>query len=110
MASYPSGKVHRVNRRKLGRGQYPTAQAVTVTAAGSGSTVVLTFSRPVVVSGPVSLTVATLTYVSQVINSPTQVTVTMSGTVATHAYTIAGPQPYVTAANGGTVAGTSGTF
>jgi hypothetical protein len=108
--SYPGPKVHRVNRRKLGRGQANAATGVTVAATGSGSTAVLTFSRPVVVTGPVEITVASLTYVSQVVDSPTQITVTMSGAVATHAYAIASNQPNVLTYQGGAVIGTSGTF
>lgn len=108
--AFPGPKVHRVNRRKLGRGQATAATGVTVSATGSGSTAILTFARPVVVTGPVEITVATLTYVSQVVNSPTQITVTMSGAVATHAYTIPGAQPNIVTYQGGQVTGTSGTF
>jgi hypothetical protein len=108
--SYPANKVHRKNRRKLGRGQYPTSNAVTVTATGSGSTAIVTYNQPVNVSGPLAITVATLTFVSQVINSPTQVTVTMSGAVSTHAYTIAANDPHVSSYQGGPTLGTSGTF
>lgn len=108
--AFPGPKVHRMNRRKLGRGQFPTALGVTVTATGTGSTAVLTFSRPVVISGPIPITVATLTYVSQVINSPTQATVTMSGTVATHAWAIPAGIANVSTYQGGPVAGATGTF
>lgn len=87
--SFPSNNVHRRSRRNLGRGQGPFPPAVSTTFTGSGSTAVLTFSSPVNVSGNIPITVATLTFVSQTINSPTQVTITMSGSVATHAYSLA---------------------
>lgn len=108
--SYPAAKPHRHNRRQLGRGQGPFLPGVTVTAAGSGSTAILTFSDAVVVSGPIPITVATLTYVSQVVNSPTQVTVTMSGAVATHAWNLPANAATIGATHGGQVAGSSGTF
>jgi len=108
--AYPGPKVHRVSRRKLGRGQYPNISGTQTTATPSGSTVVLTWSQPVVVRGNLAITVATLTFVSQVINSPTQVTITMSGAVATHAYSFNGNQPNISASNGGAVSSAAGTF
>jgi hypothetical protein len=83
---------------------------VSATVSPSGSTVIVTFSAPVNVSGPLSITVATRTFVSQVVNSPTQVTVTMSGTVTGLAWTVATPQPNVSSYQGGQVLGGSGTF
>lgn len=108
--SYPAAKPHRHNRRQLGRGQGPFPPSVTATATGSGSTAIITFSQPVIVTGPIPITVATLTYVSQVIDSPTQVTVTMSGAVATHAYTIPSNPATVMSYHGGQIVGSSGTF
>lgn len=108
--SFPSSKVHRRNRRNFGRNQQAAINAVTVTATGSGSTVVLNYSSPVTVSGTPALTVATLTFVSKVVNSPTQVTMTMSAAVATHAYTLAANDPNVTSYYGGPTLGASGTF
>lgn len=110
MASYPNAIRHRPSRRRAGRGQGPFPPAITATATPSASTVVINFNVPVAVSGPLPLTVATLTYVSQVINSPTQVTVTMNGTVATHAWSLAGGPGTVSTYIGGILAGASGTF
>ena len=108
--AYPNKIPRSRNRRAAARGQTPTGATVTATATGSASTAVVTFSQPVNVSGPLPLAVATLTYVSQVINSPTQVTVTFSAAVATHAYTWTNPMPTVSSYQGGPVLGVPGTF
>lgn len=108
--SFPGPKVHRQNRRKLGKGQYPTSTGVTVALTGAGSTATLTFQRPVVVSGPIPLGVATLTPVTQTIVSPTVVTILYSGTVATHAYTLPSGAANVATYQGGQVVGAAGTF
>lgn len=111
MATYPGAKVHRVNRRKLGRGQSPTSNNITVVATSTGTTnVTLTFSRPVVVNGNIGVTVATLTLVSQTVVSPTVVTQVWSGNVATHAYAVPSNDPHVTSYQGGALVGTNGTF
>ena len=111
MASYPTSKVHRVSRRKLGKGQYPTSNNITVAATSSGTTnVTLTFNRPVVVTGTIGVTVATLTLVSQTVVSPTVVTQVWSGNVASHAYTVPSNDPHVSSYQGGALVGTSGTF
>jgi hypothetical protein len=108
--SYPANKPHRRNRRRFGKNQYPTSGNVGVTVTGTGSTVTLTYASPVNVSGNPALTVATLTISSYVITSPTVITVTMSGTVATHAWTLAANDPHVTSYYGGATMGGSGTF
>jgi hypothetical protein len=108
--SYPGPKVHRVNRRKLGRGQYPAPTAVTCTVTGSVDTATLTFSRPVVVTGPIPFTVATLTVVSQTIISPTVVQILMSGALSTNAYNLPSNAANVSTYQGGGVAGVSGAF
>ena len=59
MASYPGAKVHRVSRRKLGRGQHVQLPSATVTAAAVTTTVTLTFSQSVVVGGPIPLVLGT---------------------------------------------------
>lgn len=111
MASFPTPNVHRRNRRKLGRGQFPNVPGVTTTVTSTGTTnATLTFSRPVVVSGPVGNTVATRTLVSQTVVSPTVVTQVWSGNVATLAYTVPANPATVRAMNGGSLAGASGTF
>lgn len=108
--AFPTAKVHRGNRRKLGRGQYPTSASVGVTVTGTASTATLTFSRPVVVTGPIPLAVATLTPVTQTVVSPTVVTILQSGTVATHAYSLPGGAANVATYQGGQVSGAAGTF
>ena len=108
--AFPAQKKHRPSRRKLGKNQQSYAMAVASTLTGTGSTVVITFDAPCVIRGPVALSVDTLTFVSQVVNSNRQVTVTMSGAVATHAFTYASGDPNVTSYYGGTTLGGSGTF
>lgn len=108
---YPGANVHRGSRRKLGRGQYPSSANITVAATSTGTTnVTLTFARPVVVTGNIGVTVATLTLVSQAIVSPTIVTQVWSGNVATHAFAVPSNDPHVSSYQGGALVGTSGTF
>ena len=59
MPSYPTPKVHRRSRRKLGRGQYPAIPAALPTVTAAASTVTVTYDPPVIVSGPVGLAVDT---------------------------------------------------
>ena len=108
--AFPTSNVHRRNRRRLGRGQSVGGPIVTTSATGSGSTATITFSRPVNIAGPLPLTVAGLTYVSQNIISPTQVVVTMSGAVATKAWSLPTPVTNASAYQGGQVLGSGGTF
>lgn len=108
--AYPGPKVHRANRRKLGRGQYPAAGDVVVSVAGSASTAVLTFSAPVSFYGVLTMTVATRTFVGQVVNTPTQATLTFNGAVTGLAWSIPGNQNAVRTFTGGRLAGASGTF
>lgn len=111
MASYPGPKVHRSNRRKLGRGQFPTAIGTAVVVSSTGTTnATLTFARPVVVTGNIPMTVATLTLVSQVQTSPTVVSQVWSGNVTTHAYVVPAGAANVNTYQGGPVEGATGTF
>lgn len=107
---YPGNKIHRRNRRRLQTGQGPFPAPVTISVAPSGSTMIITFSRPVTVAGNVAATVATRTFVSQVVNSPTQLTITFSGTVAALAWTVPSNSPNLLSYQGGAVLGSSGTF
>lgn len=110
MASFPSAKVHRQNRRKLGRGQTVQKPPATVTASASTVTVTLTFSVPVVVNGNVDLNVETgIALVTQVQTSPTVVTQTYASSVAGKTWSIAAGAP-VSTFQGGGLAPTSGTF
>jgi hypothetical protein len=108
---YPGPKVHRPNRRKLGRGQFPSATGVTVVVTDSGDVATLTFSRPVVVTGQIPMTVTGgPTFVSQAVVSPTVVTQTYNAALTTHPYTIPGGAANVMTYQGGQVSGISGTF
>lgn len=65
MASYPTAKVHRTNRRKLGRGQSVQRAAATLTATVSTITVTFTSNVPIVINGPIPATTSAGTIVSQ---------------------------------------------
>lgn len=109
--AFPTNQIHRRNRRRLGRGQYPIAAAIGVAVTSTGTTnLTMTFNQPVVISGTIGNTVATRTLVSQNVVSPTVVTQVWSGNVATLAYAVPANDPAVKAATGGTLAGVSGTF
>jgi hypothetical protein len=109
--AYPGAKVHRVSRRKLGRGQYPASNGITVVVTSSGTTnMTLTFSRPVVVTGTIPSTVATRTLVSQTVVSPTVVTQVWSGNVTALAYTVPSNAANVSSYQGGALVGAAGTF
>lgn len=109
--AFPGPKVHRVSRRKLGRGQTNAATGVTCTITSSGTTnLTMTFSRPVVVTGTIPTTVATRTLVSQTVVSGTVITQAWSGNVTTLAYALPSNAANVKTYQGGMVAGTTGTF
>ena len=83
MASYPGSKVHRVSRRKLGKGQSAQRPSVTLTPTVSTVTVTLTGNVPFIVSGPIPLvTSGGGPIVSQVQTSPTTVNVVFTSTQA----------------------------
>ena len=109
--AFPGPKVHRGNRRKLGRGQYPAATGVGVTVTSTGTTnVTLTFARPVVVTGTIPMTVATRTFVSQTSVSNTVVTQVWSAAVTGLAYAVPANAANVLTNQGGPVTGATGTF
>lgn len=108
--AFPGPKVHRRNTRKLGKNQFPTAVGVNCVVTGSGSTVTMTFSRPVVVRGTIPLTVATRTLITQTQVSPTVYTQLMSGTLTGNAYNLPAGAANVMTQQGGPTLGTSGTF
>jgi hypothetical protein len=111
MATYPGPKVHRPSRRHLGKGQFAGAIGVTCVVTDTGSTATLTFSRPVVVTGPIPLGVAGgPTFVSQTVVSPTVVTQLYSAALTTHTYALPSGAANVASYQGGQVAGISGTF
>lgn len=110
MATFPSQKVHRASRRKLGRGQTVDLPQAVPTVTGSASTAIVNFAVPVVVNGNLPLTVDTRTFVSQVVDSPTQVTVTVSGAVTGLSWVLLGGNTVVKTMQGAGMAGASGTF
>jgi hypothetical protein len=111
MAVYPTSKVHRVSRRKLGRGQYPPISPISLTVTSSGSTATFTSAVPLVISGTVPVAVAGgPTFISQAIVSPYVFSQTFSEAVATHTYSIPAGATNIRSAQGGVTVGESGTF
>lgn len=109
MASFPGAKVHRKNRRKLGRGQFPPLASPTLTVTAHSADVARVVSSVPVVWGPMSgMTVATLTFASAAVVDQYTVDVTFSGALAGHAYTV--PVGAGTAYNGSPTPAASGTF
>lgn len=102
--------VRRRDRRRLGRGQYPQADPITLTALGSASTATITFSKAVLVSGALPLVVGTRTFVSQVVTNPTQVVVTMNGAVTGLVYSMAANPSTVNGQKGEPISALGGTF
>lgn len=110
MASYPSAKVHRVSRRKLGRGQHVQVPPVTIVPTVATTTVTLTFSQAVVVSGKIGYVGNTGPVLVQTQTSPTVVTLTFTGSQAAATYSIAANDPAIKTFQGGGNAAVSGTF
>jgi hypothetical protein len=111
MATYPGPKVHRYNRRKLGRGQYPTSNGFTATLTNPSADVIqMVFSRPVVVTGTIPLTSSTGAFVSQTVINATTVQQTWSTSQAAATVTLPQNAPNVTSVIGGGVAGQVVTF
>lgn len=106
-----SPNIHRKNRRRLGKGQYPPAVNTSCVISSTGTTnLTMTFALPVVVSGNIPATVATRTLVSQTIVSPTVVTQVWSGNVTTLAYALPQNAANVRTKLGGGTIGLSGVF
>jgi hypothetical protein len=106
-----SNNVHRRNRRRLGKDQYPSSSGVTVAVTSTGTTnATLTYSRPVVRRGNPALSVATRTIVSSALTSPNVIAVVLSGNATGLAYTVAAADPNVSPVQGGTTGSAGGTF
>lgn len=110
MASYPGAKVHRVNRRKLGRGQSPAIPPASLTISTVSADVfkIVSSIPGVFQTTGAGITVATLTFVSAVQSSQTELDVTMSGALSGHAWVV--PSNILTTFMGGGSAAASGTF
>lgn len=110
--AFPTPKVHRKSRRKLGRGQSVHLPQVTCAVTDTADTATLTFSVPVVVNGSLDLDVTGLHLVSQTQVSATVWQLLYSGPLTTVAYGgIAAGSPIVQSMQGGQFAGIpAGTF
>lgn len=108
--TFPSDKPHRRNRRKLSRGKVPQIGPTTITVTGTGNTAIVAFTSPVFSVGKIPLRVSGLSIISQNADTPTQITVTMSGAVDGHTYAIDSNTPQLRSPTGAPILGTSGTF
>lgn len=110
MASYPGSKVHRVSRRRLGRGQHVQVGVCSVVPAVFTTTITLTFDVPVVVSGniPLNLSVGG-PLVSQEQTSPVTVVQHYTSSAAAADWSVDSSAP-VRTFQGGLLAPASGTF
>ena len=90
MASFPGSKVHRRNRRALGRGQVTSipAAGLTVSTVSADVFKVVSDTPGVFDTSGAGITVASLTFVSASQVSTTELDVTMSGALTGHAYTL----------------------
>jgi len=110
MASFPGAKVHRLNRRKLGRGQFPNIPSATLTVTLPSATVVkIVSSVPTVFSPSVPLTISAggpVVSQDQVSQTEVDLHLTSAGTGATWSV----PSNIGTTFQGGGTDATSGTF
>ena len=110
MASFPGAKVHRMSRRKLGKGQHVQIPPCTITATASTVTITLNFSVPCVVSGNIPLVSSAGEFVSQEVISNVEVQQTWSASQATATWSIAANCGAITTFQGGGNAAAGGTF
>lgn len=102
---------HLRNRRAIDRAVGPVPLFATVTPTVSTTTVTLTMNVPVVWNGDIpAFTVATVTVDAITRVSPTIFTLTLSGSGAGKAWTMAGNDPTFRTSTGGFVNAAAGTF
>lgn len=106
MSTFPTPKVHRVPRNKLGRNQHIQVMAVTAVVTTLGAVATITFNTPVVVTGSLDIHPVGLTLVSQIQLTPTVFALTYGGDVSVVEYSGIPPgYPKVVSAKGGYFAG-----
>lgn len=111
MASFPSSKVHRPSRIKLGRGQVTGKDFALITMTDAIDIATLTFSLPVIISGLPALTVSGgVTPVSFSQTSPTVCHITCSGALTGLTWNIPANDDHIRTFQGGSNAHASGTF
>ena len=110
MQSFPGSTVHRPSRRTFGRGQSLQHVAAVAAPVASTVTVVITFDRPVIVSGRINLHVqGAVPLVLQVQDDATHVTQVYQSSVAGLDWSINPGEPVATFQGGGLSAAV-GTF
>ena len=111
MASFPTAKVKRPARNKLGRGQHVQLPPVTVTITDATTAATLTFAVPVIISGIPNLNVSGgVSFVSQHQTSPTVLVQTYSATLSGKTYSLAAGDPAIATFQGGGNNAVAGTF
>lgn len=111
MASYPGAKVHRRNRRKLGRGQFTAVSAAVPNVTNDGATVFINWTVPVVVRGNLDIHLsAGRTLLTQDVDAAGNITQTYSESVAGLSWAILTGDPIVRSRHGGPISGGTGTF
>ena len=110
MASYPGPKVHRVSRRKLGKGQHPQPVPASITATVETTTVHLAFDRPVIISGAIPYVTSTGVVDSQTIVDNQHVDLVCSTSQEDATWSIAGNCGAIATFQGGGNAPAGGTF
>lgn len=111
MASYPGPKVHRVNRRKLGRGQSVQVPPLTFTMTDATTFATMHFSQPVVITGTPPLVISgSVTVTSFTMSNPLTCVIACSGSLTGLTWSIAANVPQIRGQQGQGVAANSGTF
>lgn len=103
--AYPTAKVHRSNRRKLGRGQYPASAIITTSGSWASTVLTMTFSDAVNVSGLIPLILTLGTVSSQLVLSPTSVQFNISGAAGSQTATLPNNPANVMGQRGQPIAG-----
>lgn len=114
MATYPTAKVKRPRRTKLGKGQHPNTTPVVATAVAVGSTAAnnffIEFSAPVTFTGPINYSGTVGDQVSAQIQNTQKIEIFTATTVATKTCTIPNNPEGVTPVGGGQITGGTFTF
>jgi len=110
MSSFPGAKVHRTNRRKLGKGQTVLQPSAVASPTASTNTVTIAFNVPVVVNGTLNLNMSGVSLDTQVQTGPQTLVQTYSSTVIGKTWSIDPTETQVRTFQGGGVNHASGTF
>jgi hypothetical protein len=110
MASFPNSKVHRANRRRLGKGQHVQIMPATLSAAVGTTVVTVTSNVPIIVSKLPPWVTNTGTLLSFAQTSSTSFTLTFSTSQAAATYSLAANCGVIQTTQGGGNLALAGTF